>query len=181
MPCPETWDVMKPDIIIRRERLGDEPQIFMVNELAFGQPAEAMLVNRLRDNGGVTLSLVAEFEGYIVGHILFSPVTIDTQKGDVSVVGLAPLAVLPEFQKKGIGAMLIREGLAILKRAGHHAVVVLGHPGYYPKFGFMRSTLFGIRWEHEAPDEAFMALELKSGALSFGQGVVRFRPEFDAV
>jgi putative acetyltransferase len=136
-------------------------------------------VDVLRAAGKVTLSLVAVLEGKIVGHILFSTVTIDSAAGSTSAIGLAPMAVLPEHQRRGIGSMLVREGLDACRAAGHRAVIVLGHPEYYPRFGFVRASRFGLTWEHEVQDEAFMAIELVPGALAGGPGVVRYQPEFE--
>jgi len=163
-------------ILVRRERPADRSSIHRLNQLAFGRPAEAELVDALRSAGAVLLSLVAVEQGGVVGHILFSPVTIDS----ALAVGLGPMAVQPGRQRAGIGSALIRASLEELRRAGHCAVVVLGHPGYYPRFGFVRASQHRIRWEHDCPEEAFMVLELRPGGLPAG-GVVRFRPEFDGV
>ena len=110
----------------------------------------------------------------MVGHIAFSPVTIEPAG---SAIGLAPMAVLPAHQRRGIGGRLVREGLEQLRAAGHGAVVVLGHPEYYPRFGFTRASRFGLRCELDCPDEAFMALELVPGALANRAGLVRYRRE----
>jgi len=134
-------------------------------------------VRKLAAAGAVLLSLVAEVDGAVVGHILFSPVTIETEASTKSAVGLAPMAVLPGHQRQGIGARLIERGLQELRRQGHTAVVVLGHPGYYPRFGFERASRFGLRCQFDCPDEAFMALELQPGALAEVRGLVRYRPE----
>jgi putative acetyltransferase len=166
---------------VRPEIPADHAEVRRVNELAFGQPAEADLVDALRAAGAATLSLVAVHEGRVAGHILFSPVTVASPSGDFAAVGLAPMAVLPELQKQGVGSLLVRAGLDELRRAGHEVVVVLGHPVYYPRFGFARAGARGIRFEHDAPDKAFMVLELRPGALRGRGGVVRYRPEFDAV
>jgi putative acetyltransferase len=127
------------------------------------------------------LSLVAVHEGQVVGHILFSPVDIEREGARETAVGLGPMAVLPEYQRQGVGSRLVREGLDWLGRAGHGGIIVLGHPGYYPRFGFERASRFGLRWEVACPDEAFMALELRPGALGARPGIVRYRPEFSAV
>jgi putative acetyltransferase len=164
--------------MIRREEPRDADAVRRVNELAFGQPTEANLVCELTAAGASTLSLVAEEGGCVVGHILFSPVTIETHAGQVIAVGLAPMAVLPDQQRKGIGTRLVQEGLAELKRLGHEVVVVVGHPDYYPRFGFSRASGFGLRTEIDCSDEAFMAIELRPGALAGRAGVVRYRPEF---
>jgi putative acetyltransferase len=165
----------------RKERPYDTLGIHGVNAAAFGQEAEARLVDALRQNNALTLSLVAELKGVIIGHIAFSPVTIDDGKTALQAVGLAPMAVLPQFQKKGIGSQLVKEGLEELKRSGHMAVVVLGHPHYYPRFGFVPANNFNIRCEYDAPPEAFMALELRPDALKGVSGFARYRPEFKEV
>jgi putative acetyltransferase len=167
-----------PGVMIRREEPRDAGAVRRVNELAFGQPNEANIVRELTAAGASTLSLVAEIDGYVVGHILFSPVTIDTPAGQVTAIGLAPMAVLPDQQRKGIGTRLVQEGLAELQRLGHEVVVVVGHPDYYPRFGFKRASQFGLRTEIDCPDEAFMAIELRPGALVGRGGMVRYRPEF---
>jgi putative acetyltransferase len=164
---------------IRPEVEADHAAIREVNERAFGQPDEAALVDALRRAGGVILSLVAERSGAIVGHILFSPVTVETGSGRYHAVGLAPMAVEPSQQRAGIGARLVQEGLRVLGERGHQAVVVLGHPTYYPRFGFGPASRFDLRWEHPAPDEAFMALELQPNALARRGGVVRYHAAFD--
>lgn len=172
---------MTPDIDIRAERPEDEPGVRRVNELAFGRPDEAALVDALRAGDGITLSLVAVRDHEIVGHILFSAVTVSSPQGTRSAVGLAPMAVVPYLQRHGIGSALVRAGLEQLARAGHHVVVVVGHSAYYPRFGFVRASTRDIRWEHDVPDEAFMVLELVPGVLGGRGGVVRYRKEFEAV
>lgn len=167
---------------IRHERAEDHPAVAWVNERAFGQPAEARLVEALRKYGAEIISLVALQDGRIAAHILFSPVTITTENGrSCRAAGLGPVAVLPALQNQGIGSALIRYGLKVCREKGYQAAIVLGHSSYYPRFGFVKSTLFGIRWEHEAPEEAFMALELTPGALAGCAGVARYLPEFESV
>jgi putative acetyltransferase len=152
-----------------------------VNREAFGQDREADLVDRLRANGKVILSLVAELNRQVVGHILFSPVTIESADRTITVLGLAPMAVLPPYQKRGIGGRLVERALAMLKAAGHRGVVVLGHPEYYPRFGFVPAGGFGIRSEYDSPDAAFMALELVPDGLKDCAGLAKFQPEFAGV
>jgi putative acetyltransferase len=172
--------------VVRRERPEDFEAVRRVLEAAFGGEVEALLVERLRRRDDV-LSLVAEEEGRVVGHIMFSPVTIGQEvPAPGSVVVLAPMAVLPERQRQGIGSALIRAGLEACRQANHCAVVVLGHPDYYPRFGFRRASDFGLRYEepHYSPEEieaAFFALELVPGALSGVSGVVRSGPEFEGL
>ncbi len=168
--------------VVRRERLDDVAAIRAVNELAFGSAVEAGLVDALRARGQATLSLVAVEADRVVGHILFSPVTIDPagESGGrkVAALGLGPMAVLPTRQRRGIGSLLVRTGLEACRAGGHGCVVVLGHPEYYPRFGFAPASRQGVRWEHPAPDEAFMLLELRAGALGGRGGIVRYQPEF---
>ncbi|EPX63775.1 GCN5-related N-acetyltransferase [Cystobacter fuscus DSM 2262] len=172
---------MRNEVLVRPELPHEAEAIRNVNARAFGRDAEAGLVDALRGAGGVTLSLVAWVGEQVVGHILFSPVEIDRGGGQDAAVGLGPMAVLPDHQRHGVGARLIRAGIDQLREAGHGAVVVLGHPDYYPRFGFARASRFGLRWEEECPDEAFMALELREGFLGTRPGIVRYRPEFSAV
>lgn len=158
---------------VRSATAADARAIRRLHTEAFGGSAEADIVDALIAANAVTLSLVAEQNGEIIGHIFFSPVTIDG--ASVSTVGLAPMAVLPAFQRRGIGSQLVRASLDELRRIGCDGVVVLGHPSYYPRFGFVRASQYGLRWEHDCPDDAFMALELRPGSLL--GGVVRYRPE----
>jgi putative acetyltransferase len=165
-------------ITFRKERPGDENGIRRVNEEAFDQTGEADLVDALRRRGACLVSLVADEDGQIIGHILFTPVTIDGPKPAPEAVGLAPMAVLPSHQRRGIGANLIRIGLEECRKAGCEIAVVLGHPTYYPCFGFQPAHLFGISCEFEVPEEVFMVLPLREGALVGCGGVVRYLPEF---
>lgn len=168
---------MSGDIHIRRERPEDGVAVRIINERAFAGTEEAELVDALRAADGVTLSLVAEVDGALVGHLLFSAVSI-VPFGCQEAVALAPMAVLPEYQRRGIGSQLVQSGLDELKAAGG-AVVVLGHPTFYPRFGFVPASRFGLRCDYEYPDEAYMALELSPGALAgLEGGVVHYRPEF---
>lgn len=170
---------------IRREALSDVAAIRRLHDAAFGQAEEGEIVDRLRaavGGAGGWISLVAEIdpEG-VVGHILFTEVTIRASAGGALVgraLGLAPMAVRPGFQRGGIGSRLVEAGLKRCLAAGHDLVVVLGHPSYYPRFGFVEARKLGLVWEHEAPSEAFMALELEPGAAAGRNGVVSYRPEF---
>ena len=170
--------------IVRTEIPEDVGEIRRVNELAFGRPAEADLVEALRSSGKATLSLVAVEDNRVVGHILLSPVRIGSGVQDdptFSAVGLGPLAVLPERQRCCIGSALIATALYACRQAGQHCVVVLGHSTYYPRFGFLPASRFGLQCEYKVPDEVFMAIELREGALSGHEGVVKYQPEFDQV
>jgi len=166
------------DLEIRGEEPRDEAAVRLLNEEAFGSAEEADIVDALRASGKVTLSLVAELEGRVVGHILFSPVTIETPTRTVAAVGLAPMAVLPELQRRGIGSLLVRQGLEQCRRADHERMVVLGHPDYYPRFGFVPASRFGIRSEFGVPDDVFMALELRPGTFAGVSGTARYEEEF---
>jgi putative acetyltransferase len=168
-------------LFIRREQPEDIAAIHELHEVAFGRPAEADLVDALRARSKATLSLVAVEDDRIVGHILFSPVTINSAERTFSAVGLAPIAVLPERQRRGIGSQLVSAGLLECRNAGYDCVVVLGHPTYYPRFGFVPASRYGLRSEYEVPDEAFMVLAWHAGVLEDRSGVVRYQPEFDEV
>src|SRR2546421_11594140 len=142
----------------RREEPRDADAVWRVNELAFGEPTEANLVRELAAAGASTLSLVAEKDGYVVGHILFSPVTIETQAGQMIAIGLAPMAVLPDQQRKGVGTRLVQEGLAELRRLGHGVVGAVGPANYDPGTVFTRASQCGFLKEIESPARAFFAL-----------------------
>lgn len=164
---------------IRLETDADIPAVRTVNQRAFETPAEAGLVDALRARRAGILSLVAEIDGAVVGHIFFSPVDIRGAQGVFAAAGLAPMAVLPEFQNRGAGSALVRHGLDELRRMCLPAVIVLGHPEFYPRFGFLPALRWGIRYPVEVPEAAFMALELQPGTLQGVSGVVYFQPEFD--
>ena len=164
---------------MRLEQPDDERGIRETNELAFGGPLEARLVDALRETADY-LSLVATIDERVVGHILFTPVTIEPA-ADRRIAGLGPMAVRPEHQRSGIGGQLIRAGLEECRRSGYSAVVVLGHPEYYPRFGFVPAHTFGLTCEFPSPPEAFMAVELERGGLHEIRGVVCYRAEFSSV
>jgi len=164
------------DVIVRTESASDHSMIRQVNEAAFGSDDEPDLVEALRTEGVVLLSVVAESDGRIVGHILFSRMSIETPTGAVAVVALAPMAVLPQYQRQGIGGKLIRYSLDTLRGLGERAVIVVGHPSYYPRFGF--STERARFLESPFPPDAFMALELTPGALDGIHGRVRYPHAF---
>jgi putative acetyltransferase len=148
-----------------------------VNERAFRRPDEARLVDMIRASKKAVVSLVALDQTRIVGHILFSPVTVAEGPPDFRGVGLAPMSVLPEFQNQGIGSKLVRAGLDTCRRDGYNIVVVLGHTGYYPRFGFSRAKDYGLDNEYNATDP-FMVLELQPGFLERIRGLVKYAPEF---
>jgi putative acetyltransferase len=166
---------------IRKKRSKDILAIHRVNEQAFGGDTEADLMDRLRATGSLILSLVAIESQEMVGYIAFSPVRTDSTAGTQAAVGAGSLGVLPAYQRRDIVSELVRAGLADLRKAGHGLVVVLGHPDFYPRFGFVSAENHGIRWEHDAPSEAFRVKALITGALQGVRGVAQFRPEFDGV
>jgi putative acetyltransferase len=165
-------------VSIRPETPQDVDSIRYVNDQAFGQTEEGAIVDRLRKRNALTISLVATRDDKVVGHIAFSPVVIESQCLSFEAVALAPMAVLPAHQRKGIGSQLVRSGLEESRRLGHEVVVVLGHPDYYPRFGFVPGKQRGIGCEFEVPDEAWMVIELKEGILGGRSGTVKYQPEF---
>ena len=161
---------------IRPESETDFDAVQHVNELAFGSPLEARIVARVRKDASPVLSLVADDDG-IVGHILFSPVS-RVQPDSRIIMALGPMAVLPARQRQGIGSALVIAGLDACRRAGVGGVVLIGHPEFYPRFGFRPASEFGLTSEFEVPDAAFMALELTEHSLRTGTGMIRFHPAF---
>ncbi len=169
-------------IIIRPEEAEHADGVYQVEEKAFHRPAEADLCVSLRKRRAVTLSLVALEDGEVVGHVLFSPVTIRGEAGDLPAIGLGPVAVLPEHQNQGIGSRLIRAGLEEIRQQGHTVVVLLGDPRYYSRFGFEPASRYAVRFQDpNAPAEAFMLLELRRGTLQDHGGVAYYEPEFNEV
>ena len=156
--------------------VGDEDR-----RVAFEEPAEAAIVDSLRAACPEAISLVAVDENQVVGHILFSPAVLEGPDGPIIGMGLAPMAVLPGRQRQGIGSNLVRHGLDLLKVGGCPFVIVLGHPKYYPRFGFEIASHHRLHCQWEGvPDEAFMALVFNDAVMAGAQGVVRYRDEFDA-
>lgn len=151
-------------------------EIRAINEAAFGGTDESDLVDKLRADAHAIVSLVAELDTVIVGHIMFSRMWIRTSTALVPAVALAPVAVIPEHQRRGIGGRLIRYGLELLQGRCEKIVIVVGHPDYYPRFGF--STDKAKFLEGPFPSEAFMAMELSVGALDGIQGTVVYPPAF---
>jgi len=166
-------------MIIRAESESDYKFIRTINIKAFPSSAEADLVEKLRCANIDIISLVAEQGNKFVGHIFFSPVTLENDDSGLRIIGLGPMAVLPEYQNKGIGSELVNEGLKVSKDKGYDAVVVLGHPEYYPKFGFKSSKSFGIKSEYDVADDTFMVKELKKGILKGKHGTVKYHPFFN--
>jgi putative acetyltransferase len=165
---------------IRSERLTDIPRIRSVNLAAFETSTEADLVDALRQQAEPIVSLVAEDGEGIVGHILFSPVALITHP-ELRIIGLAPMAVVPARQRQGIGSALVHEGLGQCRALGFGVVIVLGHAEYYPRFGFMPASHFGLGCEYDVPDDVFMVLELEQDALKGKTGTIRYHPAFASV
>jgi len=164
--------------IIRREQPQDIPEVRQVNIRAFGQEQEALVIDQLRKNCNSILSLVALNDGKVVGHILFSPAEIEGRHGRLVGTGLAPLAVLPEYQRKGIGSELIQTGIARIREGGCPYIIVIGHPDYYTRFGFEQAGRFGIGSEWSVPKEAFMILVLDRRVMNGITGVAKYRQEW---
>jgi len=180
-PIRSAAPVEHPALAIRPERAADREAVFALVCAAFERDDEARLVDRLRAAGAACVSLVAERGGEIVGHVLFSPVHVRAGGRGRDAVGLAPLAVLPSSQRAGVGDALVREGLEACRAAGHALVFVLGHPSYYPRFGFERAAARGLAWEQSGHEAAFFVLELEPGAWTGRRGVVSYHPAFDQV
>jgi putative acetyltransferase len=165
--------------LLRPEGPSDSAAIRMINTAAFAGSLEADLVDALRAGGFSLASLVAEAaDTAVVGHILFSRLQIEFEQGGMDAVALAPLAVLPAFQNQGIGSSLVREGLKRCRQAGESIVVVVGHPRFYPRFGFSHARAAGL--ESPYAGDSFMALELKPSALAGVSGRVVYPPPFNA-
>lgn len=170
------------DFFIRIETPEDFKAIKELNNLSFNQKQEGKLIENLRKRTDFVseLSLVSVYNNNIIGHILFFPITIITLKSIITTLSLAPMAVLPEYQNKGVGSALITEGLKKAKDLGFSSVVVLGHPGYYPRFGFRKASEWKIKEPFGVPDEVMMAMELIDGALNSGGGMIDYPDEYYA-
>jgi putative acetyltransferase len=170
-------------ITVRPEQQSDIGEIHELNQLAFGQENEARLVELLRSAPGYVpgLSLVAIVENALVGHILFSKIFVVNGDARYSTLALAPMSVHPNYQKQGIGSRLITQGLESARDLGFGSVVVLGHEHYYPRFGFLPASRWGIRAPIDVPDNVFMAIELVPGSLQNVSGVVEYPVEFSTI
>ena len=160
---------------IRPERPGDEAEIGATTGAAFAgktysDQTEPLIVERLRSAGALTISLVAEEDGHIVGHVAFSPVTLSA--GEKDWYGLGPVSVRPDRQKQGIGSALIREGMERLRVLGAQGCVLVGDPGYYNRFGFTADPALKVT---DVPPEYFLVLPLQGPVPS---GIVAFHPGF---
>jgi len=171
------------DILIRYETPRDYEYITQINNAAFGQKNEGLLVENLRKTVlfNPRLSLVAEYKSSLIGHILFYPIKIKNDSLEFNSLALAPMSVLPEYQNKGVGGGLIRQGLKTAGELGFKSVIVLGHAQYYPKFGFEPASRWKIKPPFPVEDKYFMAQELVPGALKNTGGVVEYPVEFNEV
>lgn len=167
-------------MVIRAEEGRDWAAVHAVNAFAFETSAEARLVARLRQEAQPVVSLVAEDEGEILGHVIFSPVS-RSGHAHLKILGLGPMAVLPAHQRKGIGSALVCAGLEQGKQLGFGAIVLVGHPEFYSRFGFQPASRFGIACEFDVPEEAFMAIELESGFLADASGTIKYHAAFSEV
>ncbi len=166
-----------PMTYIREEIAADHDAVRNLNQLAFNGQAEAELVDRLRSSGAAIVSLVAVENGEVIGHILFSDLPIETGRGVLHAVSLAPMAVAPGCQRRGIGSALVGRGLELCRERGQSIVVVLGHAQYYPRFGFSAALARNLLGPYSG--DAWMALELVPGALDGIGGTVRYPAAFD--
>jgi putative acetyltransferase len=165
-------------IEIREERASDVAAVRDLNTRAFGQEQEANIVDALRSSGAAALSLVAIAAGSLVGHIMYSPITID---GKLTGAALGPMAVLPEYQRRGVGSELVKTGNERLKRDGCPFIIVLGHAEYYPRFGFEPASAHGVSCEWNVPDNVFMLLILDEEKMRGVSGLAEYRHEFSTV
>ena len=168
-------------VTIRPEKPEDYQLVYDINQKAFNREAEARLVEKLRKTSRFipNLSLVAIKDKKLVGHVLFSIIFIKTDSKSIPVLALAPIAVLPEYQKQGIGSLLIREGIKKCKNLGYKAIILVGYPNYYPRFGFTPAKEKGLNLSFDAPEEAFMVYEIIPKTLKGVKGTIEFPPEFD--
>ena len=167
-------------MLIRLEKRKDGAAVRIINLSAFNTPAEADLVEVLRKEARPIISMVAEEDGEVVGHILFSPVNL-SGKPDLKIMGLGPMAVLPRCQGRGIGSALVKAGLQRCREIGFRAVTVLGHPWFYPRFGFVPSIMYGITSDYEVPADVFMLTELQPGYLDGAGGTIHYHAAFNDV
>lgn len=164
-------------IQIRSETDNDKTAVYDINAAAFPTETEAKLVDALRKSASEYISQVAVEDQNVVGHIMFTPVTLEPFE-DLRLMGLAPMAVSPSLQRGGIGSELVKTGLLRCTESDVGAVAVLGHPQYYPRFGFRPASQWGIKSEYEVPEEVFMMMELSPGYLQGYQGIIRYDAAF---
>lgn len=167
-------------ISIREEKKTDLNPIKQINDLAFGQAQEGNVIDKIRDSESPILSLVAEIDNTVVGHIFYSLAEIESHEKKIIGMGLAPMAVLPKHQNRGIGKRLINESIALLKEKETPFIIVLGHEDYYPKFGFELASKYGIKCQWDGvPDEAFMIMILDRKKMLNVHGVAKYRDEWN--
>ena len=164
-------------MLIREEKKDDQDAVYAVNESAFETSSEASLVAALREQAGPIISLVAEDDGEVVGHIMFSPVSLSDHP-ELKIMGLGPIAIAPAFQHKGIGSALVRAGIERCRELEFGAIVVLGHQKFYPRFGFLPASRFGIKAEYDVPEDVFMAMELQPNYLRRAAGTIKYHDAF---
>lgn len=165
--------------LIREERPEDAEAVHAVLVAAFGREAEARLVERLRASARIVCAMVAEEKGRVLGHVVFSRIAVESGGSEIPGLALAPLAVLPAFQRLGIGSALVSAGLEHCRMERHARVLVVGDPVYYGRFGFVPASRYGLKCPFPVPEEALMAIELEPGAFAQVSGVVRYGHEFD--
>lgn len=172
---------MKIEIMLETE--DDYEQITRLHTVAFNGGNEAELVEKLRKTPlyASNLSLVAKYKNKIIGHVLFYPIKIDSGKRKCDSLALAPISVLPDFQRRGVGSRLIKKGLEEASRLGFKSVIVLGHAEYYPRFGFETASKFGISAPFDVPSNVFFAMELVKNGLKNCSGIVEYPEEFKDV
>ena len=168
------------DVVIRPERPDEFDAVRAVNLSAFDEPTEANLADALRETPEYIpeLSLVAEIDGEIVGHALFCEVTVEQEHGEIVALSLGPIAVKPEWQRKGIGGNLIEAGHRGGREMGYPFVVLIGHPWYYPRFGYLQARQYGLETIWPVSDPVFMVCELQPGALEHAAGQLRYPEPF---
>lgn len=166
---------------IRQETPNDIKAITRVNDAAFNRPNEGKLVLKLREleEFDSRLSLVAEYVGEVIGHVLLFPVVIRSKQGSFPSLTLGPIAVIPEHQRKGVGGKLIDKAHSTAIDLGYHSIILLGHPSYYPRFGYKKADLYRLSNPWGIDNEAFMAIELVEGALSQISGEVLYPEAFN--
>jgi len=170
-------------IIIEAETEGDYEQITKLHTKAFNRDGEARLVEKLRKTPAYIpeLSLVARYRNAIIGHILLYPIKINAYKKKCNSLALAPVSVIPSFQNRKVGSRLIREGLEKARKLGFKSVIVVGHSGYYPRFGFEKASKYGISAPFDVPDTAFFAIELEKDGLKNCNGTIEYPSEYSEV
>ncbi len=166
---------------IRIEKTTDIQQIWQINTEAFERKGEADLINTLRESDTPYISLIYEENNKFLGHIFFTPVELAGDTSGLDIMGLGPMAVVPEMQYKGIGSLLVKAGIEQCRDNGYDAIIVLGHAAFYPKFGFVPSVNYGIKSEFDVPEDVFMVLELKKNILKGKQGIIKYHEAFSSV